>query len=99
PATPSRPVRCGWAPDSSRVRVPERAERTAAAAAVVVVPAPPGPVNRWMRAVCPVPATSALDALLELLERRVEDDPLGLALQHADQRHVHVDGDRVGHLG
>ena len=51
---PGRRRRPGPAPrgacrDSSSVRRPARAERTAAAAASVVVPAPPGPVNSSVR--------------------------------------------------
>ena len=39
----------------------------------------------------------ALDALLELFERRVDDDLLGLSLDHAEHRDLHVDRELVGH--
>ena len=99
----ARPRRPAPAPgtacrDSSTVRRPDRAARTAAAAARVEVPAPPGPVRRSVRT-RPLVDNSALDALLELLESRVEDDLLGLALDHAEHRDREVDGDRVGDLG
>ena len=90
PGTSASPATGAACRDSRTVRRPERAERTAAAAASVEVPAPPGPVRRSVRT-----AGSALDALLELLESRVQDDLLRLALDHAEHRDGEVDGDRV----
>ena len=64
----------------------------------VDLPTPPLPVNRRIR--IPDPARQQrLDALLEPLQRGVDEDLLALALEHADQRDAHVEGQAVGDLG
>ena len=76
--------------------VPGAAAAVAVPAAAVVLPTPPLPVKRMVRT---VGLDERLDALLEALERRVDDDLLGLASQHADHRDGELHRQRVGHLG
>src|SRR3954468_8764804 len=80
--------------DSTRVRSPRRAASVAVPAAEVVLPTPPLPVYSS------TPVTgSGLDALLEALESRVDDDLLGLPLEHPDHRDRHIHSQPVRHLG
>src|SRR6476619_6320895 len=92
---------CAASVDSTRVRFPARADATAVPAAAVVLPTPPLPVKRMTRTVpCrPRPSGQRLDALLEPLQRGVDDDLLGLALEHADHGDRDVHRESVGDLG
>ena len=45
------------------------------------------------------PVSERLDALLEPLQRGVDEDLLALALEHPDQRDRDVEGQPVGHVG
>src|SRR5689334_19381625 len=87
--------------ESTKVRLPARAARVAVAAATVDLPTPPLPVKRRIRVICPPgrPSAERLDALLQALERGVDEDLLALALEHPDQRDRHVEREPVGHVG
>src|SRR5674476_978496 len=81
--------------DMTNVLMPWRAACTAVAAAVVVLPTPPLPVKRMTLTRCPG-SGSGLDPLLECLQRSVDDDPLGLALQHAQHGNLDVHRQSIG---
>src|SRR5436305_8365715 len=79
--------------DSTTVRSPSSAQRSAVAAAVVVLPTPPLPVKSRTRV-----TASALAASLQLVERRGHDLALGPALDEARQRDRELDDELVGHV-
>src|SRR4051794_6403311 len=89
---------CAASVESTRVRRPARAASVAVAAATVDLPTPPLPVNRRIRVICLAarPSGERLDALLQPLERGVDEDLLALALEHPDQRDRDVEGEPVG---
>src|SRR5512143_912864 len=81
---------CAASVERTRVRRPARAEAAAVPAAAVVLPTPPLPVKRMTRT-RRLASVEGLDALLEPLQRGVDDDLLGLALEHPDHRDRDVD--------
>src|SRR5690349_14311826 len=83
----------------TRVLTPVRAAWTAVAAAVVVLPTPPLPVKRMTRIATGClrrRAASTLHPLLQRLQRGVDDDLLGLALEHPEHGDLDVDREAVG---
>src|SRR3954453_11685291 len=73
--------------ESTSVRLPAAAAPAAVPAAAGVLPTPPLPVNRMMRTRKDAdPSAERLDALLQALQGRVDDDLLRLASQHPDHR-------------
>src|SRR3546814_529064 len=88
---------CAASVDRTRVRRPRPAAIAAVPEAMVDLPTPPLPVKRRIRTFSR--HSQRLDALLQSLERRVDQDLLALALQHADQRDRDVKRQAVGDLG
>src|SRR5688500_16844143 len=86
---------CAGSVDSTIVRSPSSAHRSAVAAAVVVLPTPPLPVKSKMRAVM----RSALAASLQLVEGGRHDLALGPALDEPGQGHRQLDDELVRDLG
>src|SRR5690242_19958512 len=86
--TPNASAReCAASVESTSVRCPAAAASVAVPAATVDLPTPPLPVNRRIRTSPPAsPSAEGLDALLQPLQSRVDQDLLALALEHADQR-------------
>src|SRR5947209_11015831 len=74
---------------------PRAAVTAAVAAAAVVFPTPPFPVNRRTR----MSGVSAFDALLEVLQGRVDDLALDAPTDEAGYRDRDLDGQVVGDLG
>src|SRR3954447_895864 len=99
PVTPKASAsECAASVESTSVRRPAAAASAAVPAATVDLPTPPLPVKRRMRKSRPA-SGDRLDALLQPLERGVDQDLLALALQHPDQGDRDVEGEAVGHLG
>src|SRR5687768_16812145 len=86
---------CAASVESTRVLEPDAAASAAVPAARVDLPTPPLPVKRRTLK----DSGQRLDALLEPLERGVDEDLLALALDHPDQRDRDVEGEPVGDLG
>src|SRR6185369_17189661 len=86
---------CAASVESTRVRSPAAAASAAVPAARVDLPTPPLPVKRRTL----TGSGQRLDALLQALERGVDQDLLALALEHADQRDRDVEGEPIGHVG
>src|SRR5688572_9734814 len=106
PSSTSNASASEWAGsvDSTIVRRPSSAHRSAVAAAVVVLPTPPLPVKSSTRedpvtAGPPRPGTSDLAASLQLVEGGRHDLALRPTLDEARERHGQLDHQLVGDLG
>src|SRR5215216_1569995 len=89
---------CAASVESTNVRSPRAAASVAVPAADVVFPTPPLPVNRMIRGELIGASPLRLDALLQPLERGVDDHLLRLPTEHPDHRDRQVDREPVGHV-